>query len=199
MHSSLANFQHLWRKPLLFICAVTLCAGSPAFAEPKSGPYSIFFGGQMTGNKWEEVFVPGRVEIIESWFVGAGIGYEWTTRFPRTTLGLEAQAVRHFGLQDHFEFNAPVVVRYYPRRPIFSKLESIAFGIGPSTTSKDPQVEIDRDGETSKTLIYWMGEMDFSLSSTNFTIRLHHRSDAYGLFATDSGSNAVAFGLKHRF
>jgi hypothetical protein len=199
VYPNFGNFQNLLRKAFFGAGVALLHATGALAADPETGPYSIFFAGQMTGNTWEEVFSPRDVNFLDSWFLGAGLGYEWTTRFPRTTLGLEAQAARHFGRQDHFEFNMPVIVRYYPRRPIFSSLDSVSFGIGLSTASKDPQVEIDRDGETSKTLIYWMGELDFALSSANFSIRLHHRSDAYGLFATDSGSNAIAFGIKKKF
>ena len=169
------------------------CVGAPA-AEPKPGPYQILFAGQMTD-------IPGEIEFLDSWFFGVGRGYEWSTRMRRTTLGLEGQIVGHFGAQDHLEFNVPVVIRYYPAEPVIPSLDSVAFGLGLSTTTKKPQTEIDRDGDTSRTLIYWMGELDFKLpqDGLSLAIRLHHRSDAYGLFATDSGANALAFGIKHRF
>jgi hypothetical protein len=45
-----------------------------------------------------------------------------------------------------------------------------------------------------------MGELEFRHpdEDTTFILRLHHRSDAYGLFTTNSGSNALVFGLKRR-
>ena len=194
-----AVFNCITRCVSAFVLMVT-SVGSLA-ADPKPGPYQILFAGQMTDNHWEEVFVPGKVEFLESWFIGLGRGYEWSTRLPRTTLGIEGQLVGHFRIQDHLEFNVPVVIRYYPAKPIVPPLDSIAFGLGLSTTTKKPQTEINRDGETSRTLIYWMGELDFDLpqDGISFAVRLHHRSDAYGLFATDSGANAIAFGIKHRF
>ncbi|NNF24860.1 MAG: hypothetical protein HKN63_08670 [Rhodobacteraceae bacterium] len=152
----------------------------------------------MTDNHWEETLRPWELDFLPSHFVGVGIGYEWATRLPRTGIGLEAQLVAHFGRQDHLEFNLPLIVRYYPERPFLPGLDSLAFGMGLSTTTKDPQTEIDRDGETSRTLVYWMGEFAFRLPSDDMTLvfRLHHRSDAYGAFSTDSGSNALALGIR---
>ncbi|MEQ9038425.1 MAG: hypothetical protein RIE24_08740 [Silicimonas sp.] len=182
-------------SPLLVSLA---CA---AAAQPREGPSVTVFAGQMTDNHWEQTFRPWEIDLLDSWFVGVGAGYEWPTRHPRIALGLEGQAVAHFGRQDHLEFNLPVIFRYYPENPFPPALESVAFGLGLSTATQDPQTEIDRDGETSKTLVYWMGEFEFRLPrpDTTLSFRLHHRSDAYGVFATDSGSNALAFGFRHRF
>lgn len=187
-----------WASVLSLVLAAI--AGGAA-AQPREGPSVIVFGGQMTDNHWEETFLPWEIELLDSWFIGVGVGYEWPTRHPKIALGLEAQVVAHFGRQHHLEFNLPLIVRYYPERPLLSSLESVACGVGLSTTTRDPQTEIDRDGETSKTLVYWMGELVFRLPrrDTTLTFRLHHRSDAYGAFPTDSGSNALAFGVKQRF
>ena len=191
-------------RRLTWAGALVLAMSGGAFeaaAEPRQGPSVIVFGGQMTDNHWEETFLPWNIELLDSWFIGVGVGYEWPTRRPSVALGVEAQVVGHFGRQDHLEFNLPLIIRYYPREPIFPVLDSAAFGIGLSTTTQDPQTEVDRDGETSKTLVYWMGELEFGLADqdTTFVFRLHHRSDAYGVFSTNSGSNALAFGVKHRF
>lgn len=170
-------------------------------AEPDTGPSAILFFGQMTDNVWEDSLQPWKTDFIDSWLLGIGVGHDWPTRWRKVTLGVEAQIVGHFGRQDHFEVNLPLLIRYHPDTPFPAALESLAFGIGLSTASKRPQTEIDRDGETSRTLIYWMGEAEFGLplDNTTFVFRLHHRSDAYGVFDTDSGSNALAFGVKRRF
>lgn len=180
--------------------AATICA-SAAWAQPAEGPSVVVFGGQMTDNHWEETFVPSEIDFLDSYLLGVGVGYEWPSRLPRTSIGLEAQMVAHFGRQDHVEFNLPLVVRYHPERPPVPALESLAFGIGLSTATKDPQTEVDRDGKTTKTLVYWMGELAFRLprEDTALIFRLHHRSDAYGVFPNDSGSNAVTIGIRWRF
>ncbi|MBJ3762512.1 hypothetical protein ILP92_07120 [Maribius pontilimi] len=184
-----------------FLAAVTTFWAASASAQVVEGPSLVLFGGQMTDNHWEETLTPWDIDFLGSHFVGLGIGYEWPSRLPRTGIGIEAQMVAHFGRQDHLELNLPLVIRYYPDQPLLPGLESLAFGIGLSRTTKDPQTEIDRDGETSKTLVYWMGELAFNLPSdnTDLILRLHHRSDAYGLMDTDSGSNALALGVRRRF
>lgn len=186
--------------------AATLAAAlipAPERAGADSGAERSFivFAGQMTDNHWEDALKPWKIDLLESWFVGVGLGYEWPTRVPRLGVGLEAQLVGHFGRQDHLEFNLPLVLRYRPARPAIPAFQSAAFGLGLSTTTQDPQTEIDRDGETSKTLVYWMGEAEFLLprSGASLVLRLHHRSDAFGVFATDSGSNALAIGIRRRF
>lgn len=186
---------------LLLPAALLIAEPRWAAAQERTGPYAIYFAGRMTDNHWEDVFRPGSLDLLDSWFAGVGVGYEWPTPLARATIGLEVQAVGHVGRQDHLEFNLPVVVRYYPARPVIPALSGMAFGLGLSTTTQDPQTEIDRDGETSKTLVYWMGELEFRLPREDLTLsfRLHHRSDAYGLLDTDSGSNALALGLRHRF
>lgn len=189
-----------WNGTLPLTAAAMFCAAA-ALSQPSEGPSVVVFGGQMTDNHWEETFTPWKLDFLDSHFVGVGIGYEWPSRLRRTGIGLEAQLVGHFGRQDHLEFNLPFVIRYYPERPLLPWLESLAFGIGLSTTTKAPQTEIDRDGETSRTLVYWMGEFAFSLprEDTSLVFRLHHRSDAYGAFSTDSGSNALALGIRWQF
>jgi hypothetical protein len=51
-------------------------------------------------------------------------------------------------------------------------------------------------------MFYWMvGEIEFHLpaEATTLVLRLYHRSDGYGVFSADSGSNALLLGLRHIF
>ncbi len=190
--------------PLKFFLPLSVSAAistSAAWSQPAEGPSVVLFGGQMTDNHWEETLAPWEIDLLGSYLIGVGVGYEWTMGLPRTSIGLEAQMVAHFGRQDHIEFNLPLVLRYYPERPLLPALNSLAFGIGLSTATKDPQTEVDRDVETTKTLVYWMGELAFRLPSEDreLIFRIHHRSDAYGVFPNDSGSNALAVGIRWRF
>lgn len=183
------------------IALLTFVSPFAARAEPTQGSSVIVFGGQMTDNDWQETFQPSKLEFLDSHFVGIGLGYDWVIGNSRWTLGVEGQVVGHFGRQDHLEFNLPVVARYHARRPYLPSFHSVAFGIGLSTTSKKPKIEIDRDGQTTNTLVYWMLDVEFDLPppNTSLSFRLHHRSDAFGLFDTDSGSNALAVGIRRRF
>ena len=183
----------------LSVAATTFA--SAVWSQAAEGPSVVVFGGQMTDNHWEETLIPWEIDLLDSYLLGVGVGYEWTLGLPRTSIGLEAQMVTHFGRQDHIEFNLPLVIRYYPERPVLPALDSMAFGIGLSTATKNPQTEVDRDVETTKTLVYWMGELAFRLprEDRELIFRIHHRSDAYGVFPKDSGSNALAVGIRWRF
>ncbi|SPH17774.1 hypothetical protein DEA8626_01301 [Defluviimonas aquaemixtae] len=182
-----------------FGLALSLAASEAAMATER---WSLTgFAGVMTDNVWEDSLQPWKVEFIESGLIGVGLGYSLPIWREGLSIGPELQAVKHFGRQSHLEFNLPVVVRYRPRRHRFAALEGYAFGIGLSYASEIPQTEIDRDGASSHFLAYWMAELEFSLPREGLSLvaRLHHRSDAYGLFATDSGANALVIGLRNEF
>lgn len=181
--------------------AAALCACAAPMAHAADDGWSVIgFAAIMTDNVWEESFVPWETEPLESGLVGVGLRRDWQIS-PRFSTGFEAQAVGHFGIQDHLEFNLPVTVSYYPQGNWSGWLDRLGFGIGLSYATKIPQTEVDRDGASQRTLLYWMAELGFSGPDdrTEYVFRIHHRSDAYGLFETDSGSNALAVGIRRRF
>lgn len=159
------------------------------------------FGGELTGDGWETiVHSPGETDYRSSWLAGVGVSHEWPIFDPRLSLGLEGQLVRHFGEQTHWEVNAPVVLRYRALAPALP-LSGAAFGLGLSYASERPEIEADRKGQAQRMLAYWMAEIEFGKpgwAALPF-IRLHHRSDGYFIADFDTGSNAVVFGLRHRF
>jgi len=73
--------------------------------------------------------------------------------------------------------------------------------LGLSYATDVPESEIDRGGDSTRTLVYWMAELEFYLPPDFLTLvfRLHHRSDGYGLFPEDSGTNAFLAGIRWRF
>lgn len=158
------------------------------------------FTGVMTDDVWEEAILIVGAEILDSGLIGVGIGREFA-KYEQLTFGFEIQAVQHFGTQTHFEINTPLTVRYNRRGDFFRALESFSFGFGISWASEVPQTEIDRDGRSTQTMFYWMGELQFDLPETDFDLitRLHHRSDGYGVWSADSGSNALVVGLRTSF
>ena len=165
-------------------------------------PWTITaFSGRMTDQNWETSIVPWKTHFVDSGLIGVGIGRDWALRNPRFSLGFEAQIVQHFGRQDHWETNVPIVLRFRPDWKWPERLESLAFGIGVSYAAKVPKLEIDLDGSSSQTLVYWMGELEFDVGLDNSTLvtRIHHRSDAYGLLPVNAGSNALVLGLRWSF
>lgn len=185
-----------------FVCR-TLCLLLLAGAARSETETSISgFAGVMTNNSFGEALSPFDVEFTESALVGVGLRQEWPLfGSNRWFVGIEGQLVGHFGVQDHFEVNLPLVATYKPQSRLGDYLSRITYGIGLSFASKAPQVEIERDGASQNTLIYWMAELSTPLPAEDFEafFRLHHRSDGFGLFSVDAGSNGLVLGLRRSF
>lgn len=112
------------------------------------------------------------------------------------------QAVRHFGEQTHWEFNAiPISLRWHRFPWSRSVATSAAFGLGLSYATDLPPVEVELEGETRRLLVYWMMELTAGPVDSRwaFSLRIHHRSEAYGLMGDAGGMNAVGLGLRYRF
>ncbi|WP_299649220.1 hypothetical protein [uncultured Tateyamaria sp.] len=170
-------------------------------AQAERNRYYTGFVGIMTENRWHDVVTPGRLELADSALIGFGLGWDRQIGTSRFSYGFELQALRHFGRQDHFEVNLPIVMRYRPENPVPQALTSVAFGLGVSHATEIPQVEIDRKGASQQNFFYWMAEAEFALTSldTSLYFRLHHRSDGYGIYDVDSGSTGLVVGWRKLF
>ncbi|MFD2739333.1 hypothetical protein ACFSUD_07135 [Sulfitobacter aestuarii] len=182
------------------------CGLVPAFAAQLAGAQDAdrtlsVFAGQMTSNHFEELFRPGDVDFVDSQLLGIALAQDWPLGDSRWTWGIELQLLRHFGLQDHWEANLPLILRYHPERPFSRLLESVAFGVGASFASDVPEVEIRNDGDSRHSLVYWLLEAEFTAprAGDSLFLRLHHRSDAFGALQPEAGSNAVVVGYRWSF
>ena len=159
------------------------------------------FGGWMTDNNWEEAITPWNLEFRDTTLVGiAGSRRMW--RYDDDiSFEIEGQIVRHFGDQDHWELNLPIIVRWetFPWNDLIDT--SVAFGLGPSYASQVPKDEIAKDGDSQRWLVYWVLELAMGLPETVWggIFRLHHRSGAFGIVADKGGSNVLAVGLRRQF
>ncbi|NPU83455.1 MAG: hypothetical protein HPY65_03120 [Syntrophaceae bacterium] len=116
---------------------------------------------------------------------------------------LEGQAVKHFGDQNHMEFNALLIARWLTF-PWDSYLDtSFAVGNGLSYATRTPRIEEIQHDKTSQLLDYMLFELTFSLPEQprwSLVLRIHHRSGVYGLFnGVHGASNALGAGLKYHF
>lgn len=139
-------------------------------------------------------------EYADSQFAGVVGGIDYPLGNPRWRLGAEVQINWHFGDNDHFELAIPATLRYAPDNPWW-RFDSFSGGFGLSFTSSTPQTEIERRGESQTTLFYYYLETAFNVNERgdDLFFRLHHRSDGYGVFDTDTSSNAWAIGLRRTF
>ena len=170
---------------------------SASWAEAQRDTFVTGFGGIMTDDTWGDALQLWQTRFVKSGFAGVAFGQPLATA-GSFGFGYEVQAVQHFGEQTHQEGNLPLVLRYHIGPD--TVVSSVAYGLGLSWVSEKPRGELRRKGDANATQVYWMGEIEFNLPETTLdaVVRLHHRSDAYGLFPVDNGSNAFALGLRHR-
>lgn len=175
--------------------AVAILVAAPAAALDARDHLS-FFVGQMSDNEWGELFDNwGAVRWRNATQVGVGYAREWQLgRYG--FIGAEAQGMKHFGEQTHWELTTPIYLRTpRPRSPV---VPSAAYGLGLSLASEPSKTEIARTGESTELLAHWFFELEFGNDETRLRpyIRLHHRSHAWETFDARTGSNAVLIGLR---
>jgi hypothetical protein len=186
---------------------VLSASGTAAFAEsPTDSAWATtVYGARMSSETgWEDILLNPFEAQYEDVFLVAGALSRSYAAYKDGALILEAegQVARYFGDQDHWEFNAvPLALRWH-RFPWSHRVEtSAAFGLGLSYATELPPVEVEIEGESAQLLVYWMleataGPVDAPWS---LSLRMHHRSVAYGLMADEGGMNAVGLGVRYEF
>ena len=178
-----------------------------ALAETDGGPGPdprnavTVFGGVMTNDKWEDVLTPWALDFRESTLAGLAASHRVARIGDRLDIEIEGQIVRHFGDQDHWEFNMPIVGRWraFPWDDVVDT--GFAWGIGPSYATDIPRVELANNDSSARWLVHWYAELEFGPpgGSWSTVLRLHHRSNAFGIVAEDGGSNALTIGFRRPF
>ena len=177
----------------------------PACAVADVGDwYTTVYGARIsTQPGWEDIIIdaPG-TEFVDSYLVAAALSRQYAER-KQGALAIEAegQVVYHFHDQSLWEFNALPIVLRWKRFPWSDRLStSAAFGIGLSYATELPPVEVALEGESHQWLVYWVMELTAGPVDSRWAVslRLHHRSVAYGLMGDEGGMNAVGLGLRFR-
>jgi len=162
-----------------------------------------FYAGWMTTNHWDEFFHNAdNLKFKDSYLMGVTLAHCIGRYQDMASFEIEGQVVKHFNFMTHWELNALVAARWEKFWWDDALDTSLAFGLGPSFATNEPDIESERDGDTSRFLIYWMLELAVGLPDyprVALITRIHHRSDAFGLISNGGGSNALVFGLKWRF
>ena len=202
----------LRRFPLMLLCVAWFgladlvlpppAVGGEGNDSTKDDPSAIaVFGGLMTDNGWEDTLAPWNLDFRKSTFMGIAASHRIGRFDHRLGFEVEGQVVRHFGDQDHWEFNLPIIGRWeaFPWDEFVDT--SLAFGIGPSYATEKPKLEVANEGDSQRWLVYWMIELEVGPPDQGWStiLRLHHRSEAFGVVADEGGSNALVIGFKQRF
>jgi len=176
-------------------------AAAPAIAERP--PYAVLgFAGALVDTPWEEVGAFWAWDFQPAYPVGVAASARLARPLPGLSLETEIQIVRHFGDQEHWEANLPVMTARWLDFPWSERLDtSAAFGLGLSFASEVPATEAALEGGSEQVLAYWMIAFDAGLPDRSWRLaaRLHHRSTAFGTFGDEGGSNALVLGLKRLF
>lgn len=179
--------------------AVSVAQEPPASAADRRNAVLVF-GAQMSSNKWTEIAAFDDVSMRDAYLAGIGLsreiwgGEDWA-------IEAEGQVAKHFGREDHWEFNAALIGRWrdFPWNEWVPT--GLAFGAGPSYATEVPPEEVANDGDSARFLLYWVAELELGLPGNPWSAvaRLHHRSTGYGVFAERGGSNWLTLGIRRRF
>ena len=186
--------------------AVMLIALMMFFAQQVHAQNNWFmtvYGGQNTGGSIDD-FITFDNDFRDSYLFAVTGEKNLHTWCDLIRLEAEGQVVKHFGIQENWEFNGLLTLRWL-KFPWDRYLDtSFAAGDGLSYATEVPVIERQRHGEESaRFLNYLMFEFTFGLPKYprwSLITRLHHRSGVFGLFdGVHGGSNYLCFGLRYDF
>jgi len=203
---NLCRLSKWYRSLTLAIVLCPLLAFGPAvlagWADERLYALNLY-AGWLTSNHWDDfLHNTDDLEFKDSYLVAIALARRIGKYQDKASFEIEGQVVKHFNFQTHWELNALIAARWEKFWWNDTLDTSIAFGLGPSFATDEPEIEAERDGDTSRFLVYWMIELALGLPDyprVAVITRIHHRSDAFGLINDGGGSNALVFGLKWRF
>jgi hypothetical protein len=193
-----------WRALIVVLPLVAFATAEAAPGEESKLAATVYVAQTSTEEGWEDVFVnPLGADYTDDYLAVASVSRKYARYYEGALqLEMEGQVAYHFGRQENWEFNAVPAMARWRRFPWSQVLAtSAAFGLGLSYTSQLPEVEVELEGESRRTLIYWVAELTAGLPERPWAVslRLHHRSVGYGLMGDEGGMNAVGLGLRWQF
>lgn len=192
------------RAGFVFVCVLlTLGLFDSARADERSW-FVAAYGGKAAEERMLDIVTRYNTGFRDAWLVAVAPG-RVLREHERWRQELEGQVVRHFGDQSHWEFNVAWLARWLVF-PWNDRIDTgVALGLGLSWASEIPPIEPRaklEEGESRQFLGYVAIELEFAPpggSDWSGFARLHHRSDAFGLFHDQrGGSNFITLGLRRR-
>ncbi len=188
-----------------FLACGLMALSAPADVRAEERRFHVAaYGGKAAEERLLDILTRYNTGFRDAWLVALAPGMT-LREHPRWRQEVEGQVVKHFGDQDHWEFNAAWVARWM-RFPWDHVVDTRAgLGLGVSWASEIPPIEPrakEEEGESTRFLGYVAIELEFAPpggSDWSGFARLHHRSDAFGLFHDQrGGSNFITLGLRRR-
>jgi hypothetical protein len=165
--------------------------------------WTVYAARISSVNAWHDLVTdPSNAEFVDAYIAVAALSRELRRyREERLSIQVEAQAAYNFGDQDHWELNFAAGPRWhaFPWNDVVTT--TVAFGLGLSMASEIPDVEVALEGASERLLIYWVAEITLARPNSPWalSLRLHHRSPAFGFLGDDGGMNALGVGLRRAF
>ena len=203
-HSTVKSIEDIIIKNIIYFTLILLCliniSCKSAYAEDDWA--LTLYGSRLTAGDLSET-LNFKAKYEDSYLVALSVSKRVLSFRELIDIEIEGQAVKHFGDQNHWEFNGVPVIRWLPF-PWDAFIDtSFAAGAGLSYATETPPIEAIGVDHTPKLLGYLMFEFAFSLPNSPkylFVARVHHRSGANGLFdGRLDASNAIGFGIKYIF
>ena len=185
--------------------ALLILSMIPMLGRAENGDWSttVYGAAIATQPAWEDLIIDApNTGFADAYLVALAVSRQYAERKQGAlTFEAEGQIVKYFVDQTHWEFNAvPVVLRWH-RFPWSEHVAtSAAFGLGLSYATELPPVEVELEHESHQTLVYWVLEMTGGPVDSRWAVslRIHHRSVAFGLMGHQGGMNAVGLGVRYR-
>jgi hypothetical protein len=163
------------------------------------------FGGVLTTNESSEIWFEGNATLEDVAVTGLAVSKQLFATGRYLDWEFEQQVVKHFGDQDHWEFNSLLVVRWetFPWDEFIDT--SIAFGEGISVATEKPEMEVARYGSdhSSAVLNFVLLEVSFALPDLpgpELVARFQHRSGAFATINdTRDASTFFGSGIRWKF
>lgn len=190
------------------LTGLALCAASSATSsELQPGDYFVgVYGGQAAKERLLDIVTRYNTGFIDSYLVAVAPG-KVLARSERLRHDLEVQWVHHWGEQSHWEANLAYMVRWTQFPWNERVATNVGLGAGVSWASEVPFIEPRAKalGEEESTRLLGYVAIELELAPPGEAdwagfVRLHHRSDAFGLFHdTRGGSNFITLGVRRYF
>ena len=193
----------LHNRPAATVVALTLGVLGHGAAISAECVATLYAARISRANAWHDLITEaGKSEFVDAYVAVAAVAAQLNSDDAGALAwDLEGQLGYNFGDQSHWEFNLGAGPRWraFPWNEVIAT--TAAFRIGLSMASEMPEVEVELEGSTEQLLIYWVVELTLSppRSAWGVSLRLHHRSPAFGLLGDAGGMNALGVGVRRAF
>jgi hypothetical protein len=196
--------RHRTLRRVVAALAMVLGPAAPAAAESRDWAATVYGARISSETGWEDILLnPFGAQYVDAFLIVGALSRSYASyQDGALVLDAEGQVAWNFGDQHHWEFNVAPVVARWQRFPWSRRVDtSVAFGLGLSYATEVPEVEVEIEGESQQLLIYWVAELTAGpvLAPWAISLRLHHRSVAWGLMGDEGGMNAVGLGIRYSF